>query len=79
MSLVAGTRRQVQCLTKGCCVSVAGKHGLPPEETVDTVQHIMSQCTALHFSGLMTIGRYGHDLTLGSNPDFQVPKKKNPF
>ncbi|XP_070766636.1 pyridoxal phosphate homeostasis protein isoform X1 [Enoplosus armatus] len=51
---------------------VAGKHGLPPEETVTTVKHIVSQCTALHFLGLMTIGRYGYDLTLGPNPDFQM-------
>lgn len=48
------------------------KHGLPPEETVNTVKHIVSQCSALHFLGLMTIGRYGYDLTLGPNPDFQV-------
>lgn len=52
----------------------AGKHGLPPAETVDTVKHIVYQCTALHFLGLMTIGRYGYDLTLGPNPDFQVQK-----
>uniref|UniRef100_A0A4W6FJI6 Pyridoxal phosphate homeostasis protein n=1 Tax=Lates calcarifer TaxID=8187 RepID=A0A4W6FJI6_LATCA len=48
------------------------KHGLPPEETVNTVKHIVSQCSALHFSGLMTIGRYGYNLTLGPNPDFQM-------
>lgn len=51
----------------------AGKHGLPPEETVNTVRHIVSECSALHFSGLMTIGHYGYDLALGPNPDFQVP------
>lgn len=55
-------------------VSVAGKHGLPPEETVSAVKHILSHCPALHFSGLMTIGRYGYDLSLGPNPDFQVEK-----
>ncbi|KAL6120183.1 plpbp [Pungitius sinensis] len=48
------------------------KHGLPPEETVDTVRHIVSKCSALHFLGLMTIGRYGYDLSLGPNPDFQM-------
>ncbi|KAG7465417.1 hypothetical protein JOB18_036139 [Solea senegalensis] len=48
------------------------KHGLPPEETVNAVKHIVSQCSALHFSGLMTIGRYGYNLTLGPNPDFQM-------
>nr|XP_040049158.1 pyridoxal phosphate homeostasis protein [Gasterosteus aculeatus aculeatus] len=48
------------------------KHGLPPEETVATVKHIVSKCSALHFLGLMTIGRYGYDLSLGPNPDFQM-------
>ncbi|CAL1606879.1 unnamed protein product [Knipowitschia caucasica] len=48
------------------------KHGLPPEDTVSTVKHIVSRCTALHFTGLMTIGRYGYDLSLGPNPDFQM-------
>lgn len=48
------------------------KHGLPPEDTVDTVKHIRSHCAALQFLGLMTIGHYGYDLTLGPNPDFQV-------
>uniref|UniRef100_A0A3Q4GVD9 Pyridoxal phosphate homeostasis protein n=1 Tax=Neolamprologus brichardi TaxID=32507 RepID=A0A3Q4GVD9_NEOBR len=48
------------------------KHGLPPEDTVNTVKHIVTQCPALHFLGLMTIGRYGYDLTLGPNPDFQM-------
>ncbi|CAL8275087.1 unnamed protein product [Boreogadus saida] len=48
------------------------KHGLPPEETVNAVKHIVSQCTALHFSGLMTIGRSGFDLSQAQNPDFQM-------
>ncbi|XP_010780049.1 proline synthase co-transcribed bacterial homolog protein-like, partial [Notothenia coriiceps] len=48
------------------------KHGLPPEDTVSTVQHILSHCAALDFLGLMTIGRYGYDLNLGPNPDFQT-------
>uniref|UniRef100_A0A3Q2YEX0 Pyridoxal phosphate homeostasis protein n=1 Tax=Hippocampus comes TaxID=109280 RepID=A0A3Q2YEX0_HIPCM len=47
------------------------KYGLPPEETVNTAKHIMSECCALQFAGLMTIGRYGYNLTLGPNPDFQ--------
>ncbi|KAJ8285585.1 hypothetical protein GJAV_G00028500 [Gymnothorax javanicus] len=48
------------------------KHGLPPEETVNTVQYIISHCPALHFVGLMTIGRYGYELSKGPNPDFQM-------
>lgn len=53
------------------CVS-SGKHGLPPDETVNMVKHIASQCPALDLAGLMTIGRYGYDLSDGPNPDFQV-------
>ncbi|XP_027871969.1 pyridoxal phosphate homeostasis protein isoform X2 [Xiphophorus couchianus] len=67
----AGSQRlkvMVQVNTSG----EQNKHGLPPEDTVNTVKHIVSQCSALHFSGLMTIGRYGYDLTLGPNPDFQI-------
>ncbi|XP_072409975.1 pyridoxal phosphate homeostasis protein [Chiloscyllium punctatum] len=48
------------------------KHGLSVEETVDTVRHILSNCPCLEFVGLMTIGRYGYDLSQGPNPDFQV-------
>uniref|UniRef100_A0A4W4HTF8 Pyridoxal phosphate homeostasis protein n=2 Tax=Electrophorus electricus TaxID=8005 RepID=A0A4W4HTF8_ELEEL len=48
------------------------KHGLHPNETVNTVKHIVSQCPALDFAGLMTIGRYGYDLSEGPNPDFQL-------
>lgn len=59
------------------CVFVAGKHGLPPEDTVDTVKHIRSHCSALQFLGLMTIGHYGYDLTLGPNPDFQVAEEES--
>lgn len=49
-----------------------GKHGLPPADTVNTVKHIVSNCPTLHFAGLMTIGRYGYDISEGPNPDFQV-------
>lgn len=65
-----------KCLCKNF---VLGKHGLPPDETVSTVKHIVSQCSALQFSGLMTIGRYGYDLTQGPNPDFQVKKTCNVY
>uniref|UniRef100_K7FYQ0 Pyridoxal phosphate homeostasis protein n=1 Tax=Pelodiscus sinensis TaxID=13735 RepID=K7FYQ0_PELSI len=48
------------------------KHGLPPAETVGTVEHIIKQCPSLEFVGLMTIGSFGHDLSKGPNPDFQM-------
>ncbi|KAK3518536.1 hypothetical protein QTP70_001503 [Hemibagrus guttatus] len=56
--------------------SAIDKHGLHPEETVNTVKHIVSNCPALVFSGLMTIGRYGYDLSEGPNPDFQILLKR---
>ncbi|XP_072353077.1 pyridoxal phosphate homeostasis protein [Scyliorhinus torazame] len=48
------------------------KHGLSVEETVEMVRHILTSCPNLEFVGLMTIGRYGYDTSLGPNPDFQV-------
>ncbi|XP_043841953.1 pyridoxal phosphate homeostasis protein isoform X1 [Dromiciops gliroides] len=48
------------------------KHGLPPSETVATVEHINAKCPSLEFVGLMTIGSFGHDLSQGPNPDFQA-------
>lgn len=49
-----------------------GKHGLLPSETVAVVEHIKAKCPSLEFVGLMTIGSFGHDLSQGPNPDFQV-------
>ncbi|XP_073910746.1 pyridoxal phosphate homeostasis protein isoform X3 [Castor canadensis] len=48
------------------------KHGLPPSETIATVEHINAKCPSLEFVGLMTIGSFGHDLSQGPNPDFQI-------
>ncbi|XP_048369368.1 pyridoxal phosphate homeostasis protein [Sphaerodactylus townsendi] len=48
------------------------KHGLPPGDTVTTVAHIMQKCPNLEFVGLMTIGSFGHDVSQGPNPDFQM-------
>ncbi|KAF6084715.1 pyridoxal phosphate binding protein [Phyllostomus discolor] len=48
------------------------KHGLPPSETVAVVEHINAKCPGLEFVGLMTIGSFGHDLSQGPNPDFQM-------
>ncbi|XP_075412816.1 pyridoxal phosphate homeostasis protein isoform X1 [Tenrec ecaudatus] len=48
------------------------KHGLPPSETIAVVEHINAKCPSLEFVGLMTIGSFGHDLSQGPNPDFQV-------
>lgn len=48
------------------------KHGLRPSEAVAVVEHINAKCPSLEFVGLMTIGSFGHDLSQGPNPDFQV-------
>nr|XP_028708398.1 pyridoxal phosphate homeostasis protein isoform X2 [Macaca mulatta] len=48
------------------------KHGLPPSETIAVVEHINAKCPSLEFVGLMTIGSFGHDLSQGPNPDFQI-------
>ncbi|CAI9593105.1 unnamed protein product [Staurois parvus] len=52
------------------------KHGLSPSGTVDLVKHIKGNCPGLEFVGLMTIGSFGHDLTRGPNPDFQLLLKQ---
>ncbi|CAH6787182.1 pyridoxal phosphate homeostasis protein [Phodopus roborovskii] len=48
------------------------KHGLLPSETIAVVEHIKASCPSLEFVGLMTIGSFGHDLSQGPNPDFQM-------
>ncbi|XP_069872292.1 pyridoxal phosphate homeostasis protein isoform X1 [Dipodomys merriami] len=48
------------------------KHGLLPAEMIAVVEHINAKCPNLEFVGLMTIGSFGHDLSQGPNPDFQV-------
>jgi len=46
------------------CVQVntsgeASKSGCSPSDCVGLVRHVVEKCKHLHFSGLMTIGRYG--------------------
>jgi uncharacterized pyridoxal phosphate-containing UPF0001 family protein len=36
------------------------------------VKHILEKCPNLELVGLMTIGKFGHDLSQGPNPDFIV-------
>jgi uncharacterized pyridoxal phosphate-containing UPF0001 family protein len=36
------------------------------------VKHILEKCPNLELVGLMTIGKFGHDLSQGPNPDFTV-------
>ena len=39
---------------------------------VAMVEHINIKCPSLEFVVLMTIGSFGHDLSQGPAPDFQV-------
>jgi PLP dependent protein len=48
------------------------KGGMNPEEAPSLVSHVLEKCPNLKFAGLMTIGRFGYDLSQGPNPDFQV-------
>ncbi|KAL1774494.1 proline synthase co-transcribed bacterial-like protein, partial [Sigmodon hispidus] len=48
------------------------KHGLPPSETIAVMEHIKASYPSLEFIGLKTIGSFGHDLSQGPNPDFQM-------
>ena len=48
------------------------KNGIPPSEAADLVKLIITDCTTLEFSGLMTIGALNHSLADGENPDFLV-------
>lgn len=47
-----------------------GKNGCPPEETTQIVKHVLNSCQNLELVGLMTIGKFGFDLSQGPNPDF---------
>jgi uncharacterized pyridoxal phosphate-containing UPF0001 family protein len=48
------------------------KNGVPTSEAADLVKFIITDCTSLEFSGLMTIGALNHSLANGENPDFLV-------
>lgn len=46
------------------------KSGCSPEAASDLVQFIKEKCPCLEAAGLMTIGQYDYDMSLGPNPDF---------
>uniref|UniRef100_A0A1B6HFI3 Pyridoxal phosphate homeostasis protein n=1 Tax=Homalodisca liturata TaxID=320908 RepID=A0A1B6HFI3_9HEMI len=48
------------------------KNGAEPAKAVPLSKHVVENCPNLQLMGLMTIGRFDHDLTKGPNPDFQV-------
>ncbi|XP_021936728.1 pyridoxal phosphate homeostasis protein isoform X2 [Zootermopsis nevadensis] len=51
------------------------KNGCALEEATQLVKHILDKCPSLELIGLMTIGKFGHDLSQGPNPDFICLKK----
>lgn len=51
------------------------KNGCTPEDAIHLVKHILEKCPNLELVGLMTIGKFGHDLSQGPNPDFICLKK----
>ncbi|KAF0299033.1 Pyridoxal phosphate homeostasis protein [Amphibalanus amphitrite] len=48
------------------------KGGVQAEEAAALARHVRTECPALVFTGLMTIGAFDHDLSVGPNPDFQL-------
>lgn len=48
------------------------KSGCNHGDVIALYKHIKEACPALLFRGLMTIGRAGHDYSLGPNPDFKL-------
>lgn len=54
---------------------MAGKSGCSSDHCVELVEHIISHCPHLKFSGLMTIGEMNYDWSQGANPDFIVSTK----
>lgn len=46
------------------------KSGIPPNECINLYRHISENCKNLALEGLMTIGAFGHDYSIGPNPDF---------
>ena len=51
---------------------ITGKSGCSSDHCVELVEHIISHCPHLKFSGLMTIGEMNYDWSQGANPDFIV-------
>lgn len=47
------------------------KGGVPVSEVVGLYKSVSENCPHLKLRGLMTIGMYDYDESLGPNPDFQ--------
>ena len=51
------------------------KSGCHPDSCPQLANHVITQCPHLQLCGLMTIGRLGHDYTVGPNPDFECLRR----
>ncbi|CAK1541207.1 unnamed protein product [Leptosia nina] len=51
------------------------KNGIEPSEASTLVKHVLENCPNLDCKGLMTIGQYDYDVSLGPNPDFLLLAK----
>ncbi|XP_076048743.1 pyridoxal phosphate homeostasis protein [Oratosquilla oratoria] len=51
--------------------SEENKSGIQPSEAGSLFNHIITQCPNLEAAGLMTIGAFDHDLSIGPNPDME--------
>ncbi|KAM9312867.1 pyridoxal phosphate homeostasis protein [Gastrophryne carolinensis] len=74
--LKKGSNEKLKVMVQVNTSGEESKHGLSPSDTADLVKHIKEHCLGLEFVGLMTIGSFGHDLTQGPNPDFQLLLKQ---
>lgn len=53
---------------------ISAKSGCEVENASSMVKYIFEKCPNLEFTGLMTIGEYGYDVSKGPNPDFLALK-----
>lgn len=49
---------------------ILAKSGIEPSAVIDLYRHITENCKHLLAKGVMTIGMFGYDYSLGPNPDF---------
>lgn len=54
---------------------ISAKSGCEIKTTSSLVKYVIEKCPNLEFTGLMTIGEYGYDVSKGPNPDFLTLKE----
>ena len=66
----SGSERRLKVFVQVNTSAEDSKSGCSPGAVPELVKHIVNTCGCLEFCGLMTIGRTGHDYSVGPNPDF---------